>query len=168
MADIEFSIEQIGLEDVIWRIKSLPPELQHQIITEVGEYAVKVLSEKQPPPRYVSRRRAYGKSFFTKKQQRYFFWALKNGIIDVPYKRTGRLAEGWSVQHGQGKGWATIVNSTPYAPFVQGFDQSRHEKLVGWKRLVDIVAGELSFRSSRFRKIVMDAVQKAIRKLNLG
>jgi hypothetical protein len=167
MADEMFSIEQIGLEDVLWRIKSLPAEAQAEIVHDVGVYSLDVLEKKQPKQKYVTRKRAYGKSFFTRKQQRYFFWALKEGIIDVPYKRTGTLGRSWSVKYG-GNSWATITNSAPYAPFVQGFDQSRHEKLVGWKKLVDIINGELSFRSSKFRKVVMDAVQKAIRKLKLG
>ena len=163
-----FSIEVVGLEDVLWRIKSLPAEAQKQIIEDVGTYSEKVLQEKQPAQKYVSRRRAYGKPFFTAKQRRYFFWALKEGIIDVPYHRTGKLGKGWKVKRDPRAGWATITNAVPYAPYVQGMVQSRHEKLGGWKRVVDIIAGELSFRSSKFRTAVMTATQKAIRKLKLG
>lgn len=162
------SLEVIGLEAVLSRIKSLPNEAKAQIVADVGAYAEGVLAERQPDPKYVTRKAAYGKSFFTAKQQRYFFWALKNGVIDVPYNRTGTLSAGWKVRYNLGAGYATITNSVPYAPYVQGIMQSRHEKLVGWKRVVDIIAGELSFRSSKFRTVVMSAVQKAIRKLQLG
>lgn len=34
--------------------------------------------------------------FKTAKQRRYFFWALKQGVITVPYKRTGKLGQSWT------------------------------------------------------------------------
>lgn len=164
----KFSIQQIGLEDILSRIKSLPAEAQSQIVSDVGAYSEDVLAKKQPPEKYVSRKRAYGQTFQSDKQRRFFFWALRTGKISVPYNRTGKLAAGWKVRYNKSKGWATITNSVPYAPFVQGFNQSKHENLVGWKRVVDIIAGELSFRSSKFRAVCMAATQKAIRKMKLG
>jgi hypothetical protein len=168
MAEPTFSIEMQGLEQLISRISSLPKEAKEQVVADVGAYSEKVLEETQPNPRYVTRKRAYGRTFESDKQRRWFFAALREGRISVPYHRTGALGRGWKVSYQKSAGWATITNSVPYAPFVQGFDQSRHEKLVGWKRLVDIIAGELSFRSSKFRTTCMTAVQKAIRKLRLG
>ena len=40
--------------------------------------------------------RPYPKMLRTAKQRRYFFWALKQGIISVPYVRTGKLGQSWT------------------------------------------------------------------------
>ena len=85
MARTNFSIETMGMEDVLSRIASLPDTAKDEILRDVGKHSEWVLRTKQPPKRYVSRLQAYGKSFFTLKQQRYFFWALRKGIIKVPY-----------------------------------------------------------------------------------
>ena len=34
--------------------------------------------------------------FKTAKQRRYFFWAVSNGVIQVPYVRTGKLGQSWT------------------------------------------------------------------------
>ena len=40
--------------------------------------------------------RPYPKMLRTERQRRYFFWALKNGVIQVPYHRTGKLGQSWT------------------------------------------------------------------------
>lgn len=40
--------------------------------------------------------RPYPKMLRTEKQRRYFFWALKQGVIQVPYVRTGKLGQLWT------------------------------------------------------------------------
>ena len=35
-------------------------------------------------------------TFKTARQRRYFFWALKQGLIQVPYQRTGKLGQSWT------------------------------------------------------------------------
>lgn len=34
--------------------------------------------------------------FKTAKQRRYFFWAVRQGLITVPYVRTGKLGQSWT------------------------------------------------------------------------
>jgi hypothetical protein len=46
------------------------------------------------PPQYTGRMPG---GFKTLKQRRYFFWALKQGIIQVPYQRTGAYGRGWQI-----------------------------------------------------------------------
>lgn len=159
------SIEVQGLEQVMHRIKSLPPEARDEVLHDGAEYSLTVLRD-EPPPKYVTRTAAYGQPFFTEKQRRWFFAALNSGEIDVPYHRTGGMKAGWGYQQ---MGYEVkFTNSKPGAQFVMGAQQSRHEKLVGWKKVQDIIDGKLSFRSSKFRDVIMKAYQKAIRKLQLG
>jgi len=160
------SIRISGLDDVISRIRRLPPVLKEEVLSEVSDYALDVLRE-YPPQKYVSRADAYGTPFFTEKQRRFFFWALRSGAIDTPYNRTGTLADSWSARQAEGQVY--FENSAPHAPYVMGFTaQSRHEAKVGWKKITALLSGPLSFRSSAFRAVVARAYQAALRRLNLG
>jgi hypothetical protein len=160
------SIEIQGLEQVISRISRLPPEAIKEVLTDVSAYALTVLKQ-EPPQKYVTRAEAYGQTFQSEKQRRWFFAALSSGKISVPYHRTGRLSAAWEAKVSAHE--VKFTNAAPSAPFVVGYAfQSRHEKLVGWKKVTDILSGPLSFLSSKFRAVVMDAYQKAIHKLQLG
>jgi hypothetical protein len=159
-----------GLDGLLSRISSLPKELQDEILADVSEYAMQILAE-YPQYRYISRAQAYGQQagglgWFSDAQRRYVMAAISEGKITIPYTRTGNLGASWTVTRSGDK--IVISNSAQYAPYVVGFAaQSRHEKSVGWKKITDTLQ-KLSFRSSKFRDVVMGAVMKAIRKLKLG
>jgi hypothetical protein len=36
--------------------------------------------------------------FYTEKQRRYVLWAIRNGVIAVPYRRTNQLSESWQTE----------------------------------------------------------------------
>ena len=162
----DISVEIQGLESVMSRIRRLPDELKNQVLDDVSDYSLEVVRE-YPPQKYVTRRAAYGQTFFSDKQRKFFFAALRDGRISVPGVRTGALADAWSVQRNSSG--AVFSNTKSYAPYVMGaIGQSRHEKLVGWKKINEIIDRQLSFQSSKFRNVVQKAYQKAIRKLQLG
>lgn len=156
-------VEVQGLDEFEAKLKKLPVEVQDFVVDDVSKYYINVFKAEQPPQNYVTRKAAYGVTFFTARQRRWFFAALREGLIDVPYKRTQALRNAWR-QVGEGAR-SFIANDRPGAPFVVGDEtQSRHEKLVGWFR-----AGELmEKRLPRALKIADAAVKKAIRKLGLG
>jgi hypothetical protein len=54
----------------------------------------------------------------SERQRRYVLWAIRNGIIEVPYKRTRRYAQGWKIAKVQG-GYR-LSNSVPYSKWVGG------------------------------------------------
>ena len=64
---------------------------------------------------------------WTDKQRRWFFWALKAGKIDVPYKRTGLL--GRRVTSQAERTGTNVTGSVgldvPYAPWVVGPDKKQ-------------------------------------------
>lgn len=82
-------------------------------------------------PRRVTRRAAYGRSFQSDRQRRWFFWALDAGYIRVPYNRTFAMRRGWRIE---GSGSSTrVVNDTEAAKYSMGDEtQARLNKLVGW------------------------------------
>ena len=160
-----------GADQIMSRIRSLPDETRKQIYEDVGEYGLTVIRE-YPKQRSVSRAQAYpnapaGPGWFSDKQRKYVMAKIRRGDIKVPYSRTQTLANSWKATAT--KDDLVFSNMQKYAPYVMGnAAQSNHEKLVGWKKIVDIIDGKLSFKSSKFRDVVMSATQSAIRKLKLG
>ena len=107
-----------------------------QTLEEVGGFMREKLRD-YPAYRYVSRKAAYGQSFFSDKQRRWFFAALAEGRI-TPGKanRTGALGEGWQIVKTDPKA-LNLVNEVPYAVFVQGTvtQQARQPRMAGWKSI---------------------------------
>jgi len=128
-----------------------------QTVRQTAEFIAKKLRDEQPPYKYVSRQQAFGVTFFSDRQRRYFFWALREGIINVPYRRTGALAAGWKVDVSGTQ--ATVTNAVPSAPYVQSRPrQSRMMTMIGWPTVEDYVdkyEGEIG-------RIAFGIVQQAI------
>ena len=107
-------------------------QVVHQTTDEVSEFFKRKMQD-YPPQKRVTRQQAYGKTFFTDKQRRWFFGALNRGELEIPYRRTKKLAEGWTVLKGT-RGERSLTNITPYAPLVQDRSrQSRMMKIIGWR-----------------------------------
>ena len=102
--------------------------------------------------------------FVSDKQRRYFFWALKQGKIEVPYRRgqspgSEDLGQRWTVAT-RDQGFTVIVgNNASYGPFVQSHDsQSKMMKVIGWKtdqQVLDENKGEVV-------EYIRDAIVKII------
>lgn len=154
-------IDVRGIPELQAKLAKLPDAVQDMAIDEVADYLLNVLKQ-YPPPNYVTRARAYGQTFQSAKQRKWFFWALDNGFINVPYRRTQGLARGWK-KLGKGRD-ALLANETEAAQFTMGDGtQSRHEKLVGWKTL-SVIIGE---RSAEIRRRAEAGVKKGIKKAGL-
>ena len=154
-------IELLGVKEIEAKLNKLPVEVADEAINDVQDYMLNVL-RMYPPKNYITRKQAYGQTFQSDKQRRWFFWALNSGTIEIPYRRTQTLSKGWhKVRNGL---FGYLVNYTPYAVYVLGErKQSRHEELVGWKK----VSQEISDRAEKINKIIDEAAKKAIRKLGL-
>ena len=166
--DIEF---EPGIAQITSRISSLPDEYIAEVLEAIGDHALGVLKDSQPRYKYVSRAEAYpdapaGPGWFSDRQRRYVMGAINRGEIVVPYHRTGEMAEAWIF--GKSENTYRLSNTTPGVEFVMGDQQARQPALVGWKKASAIVAGALTFRSSKFRKAVQSAYQRALRKVYLG
>lgn len=122
--------------------RKLPPGARGEMVKQTVGAVAKFLHEQvreYPAQRYVSRQAAYGRTFFSDRQRRWFFAALRSGEIDVPYHRTSTLRDGWRIVERSRKE-VGLVNDVRYAPFVMGKDtQSRHERAVGWLTVQDII-----------------------------
>lgn len=99
------------------------------------------------PYKFVTRKSAYGFSFFTIKQRRWFFWSLNTGQID-PGKnnRTGKSTEAWTYSPlTKGKNYAyKLVNDTPGGYWTRDDKrQARQPAKVGWKKVSAVVKANM-------------------------
>jgi hypothetical protein len=155
-------IDLLGVKELNAKLSKLPEEVADTALTDVQDYMLNVLKSDQPTPNYVTRKAAYGQTFQSDKQRRWFFAALGDGRISVPYHRTQALSRGWhKVRSGL---FGYIVNNMPGISFVMGErNQSRHEEMVGWKK----VSQQIEDRKDKINKIIDAAAKKALRKLGL-
>jgi len=153
---------QVSIEgfDVIQRtFQYLPQFARDKFAEEMGKYLVKELQEYEPPNRFVTRKAAYGKSFFTRRQQKWFFWALRTGRIRVPYVRTHELRRSWRL-HGKGES-VYIQNDRSGVPYVMGdIGQSRHERMVGWETVGQFVEKRTKTIETRGNQIITKTLRQ--------
>lgn len=155
MPDDFIGLDVTGIKEVQKMLALIPPEVQDVVVDKVDDYMLNVL-RLYPKPRHIKRKTAYGVTFFSDKQRRYYFWALREGIINVPYKRTQTLARGWRVL-GKGK-QSIIANETPYADLVMGKGQSRMMSRIGWHTIPRIIKD----RIARITEIANATAQRGI------
>jgi hypothetical protein len=92
--------------------------------------------------------------------RRGFFWHLKHGDINTPYKRSGDLRKQWSKSSSGGGFISTISNSLGYAPLVQGWEsQTRGHKWSGW--LTD--KGAMNVYGPKIKQRIMDAIEEELK-----
>jgi len=94
------------------------------------------------PYKFVTRKSAYGFSFFTVKQRRWFFWALKTGKIDPGSgKRTGESTAAWkAVPRNDGYRF-TVQNNTAGGYWTRhDKKQARQLGKVGWRKIMTVLA----------------------------
>ncbi|MBK8772626.1 MAG: hypothetical protein IPM06_19675 [Rhizobiales bacterium] len=98
----------------------------------------------------------------TAKQRRYFFWALKQGIIKVPYERRGKLGQSWTWRISSlGNGLHGVAGTDKgYARYVQS---SAHQALIhrgNWRTEMDAIRELRSDIIARFRRDIAAYVQR--------
>jgi hypothetical protein len=163
MASGDFvGIEVQGLEELQALLAKLPVEVQDIVTDDVSAYMLNVLKT-YPPQRHITRKQAYGRTFESDKQRRFFFAALKDGRIKVQYHRTQHFRNSWQ-QVGKGRR-SFLANEMPYGSFLVNDDgQSNMAKLGGWKTLTAV----MKQRFNQILRVANAAAVKAIRKLKLG
>jgi hypothetical protein len=98
-------------------------------------YVKRIMAEYPPSP---GGRPQFPNGFKTKKQQRYFFWALKNGAIEVPYRRgvspqSETLGRKWTIEGRHGGMTRVVSNNASYGPIVHSAElQAAYHETTGW------------------------------------
>jgi phage gpG-like protein len=162
MPDTGATIEIQGLDELVKKLDDLKQLRKvHAGIRAAGMY-VKGRLAKYPRRKRVKISEIGG--WASEKQRRWFFWALKEGKIEVPYRRgispgSEDLASKWTSKYDKNKFEAVVGNNASYARFVMGDKQTKMMKRIGWKT-VETVSKE---ETKRVQEYVFDAVMRAIK-----
>jgi len=133
-----------GMSEALRKINVL---LKKQaVVRGVQKAAVFVKGEiaEYPPVKRLSRRQVYGETFASDKQRRFFFAALRDHKIDVPYRRgispgSERHGQSWTVRPEKGGLRAVIGSDTSYGRRLQDAPKmSLYAAAVGWKPVQEI------------------------------
>ncbi len=131
-----------GVESALHRVKGLltNPTIKAELFTSTAN-ATQWMTDFYPPVR--QRRPKF--RFATRKQQRWFWWAVKKKLITVPYVRTRNLAQAVQLEgrDANGTGFTLLVTVNqqiaPYAQHVIGKTQLPGHKDTGWPLLAEQV-----------------------------
>ena len=137
------SVQLQGLDEIMKKVKNLEDLKAVKVGLKAGADHLKNQARIYPP-----RRLGAHVEFVSDRQRKFFFWALKNGKIEVPYARGSSpgsedLANRWSAKESnQGLTW-TIGNNASYARLAQDEDkQTQMHKRTGWHTIQRIVDHE--------------------------
>lgn len=130
--DFQFELDGVneatGALERIRNLKRLARQME--IAVKDVQFALKIY-----PPQI----RGMHVMFVSEKQRRYFFAALADGTIQVPYRRTRTLGRRWTtkVEFVNGGVVGTIGNVTPYAPLVQSRTEQAGIHYMHWQTAED-------------------------------
>lgn len=137
------------------------PKVLRNVAVAVGE-EVRRVAQTYPKQNHSAASAAF--TFASDKQRRWFFAALREGKIDVPYNRTRKLRDGWNIKS---RGTQAIVgNEVPYAPYVHSpGGQTSMMAAIGWPTTEDIRDRVES--GGRIKRIVQKVIGDALARIGL-
>jgi len=156
------SINIRNVEKIQAYLKTVPRGTIRAAMEAIAEYIAGDEShglKHYPGYKYVTRKSAYGMTFFTAKQRRWF-WA--NGGPDmIGDNRTGRTADAWQVNPTNDGYRMSITNNTPGAYFtMHDFGQARQPARVGWRKVSEVVQSNLAGALRHANAMVKQFLQK--------
>jgi hypothetical protein len=155
MADDFLSVD---IDDFVTRsLPLIPNAIRKEIADELPDKLLEIVKQEPPYSGGVTRKQAYGVSFFSDKQRRWFFANVDS--LDIPYNRTHQTSEGWAIINNGGN--RILENRTPNAWRVYGYQQPRILGIIGWKKLRDIMQAN----KPTISKVIKTAVKMAINRI---
>lgn len=121
-----------GLDKLLKKLGKMGPDVYKPAVAEAATHVKDVIA-RYPPRRYGPQ------PFKTARQRAYVLWALKNGIIEIPYRRgmsPGSQAVGrrWTVEFRDGGLTAAVGNNASYVRYLHDAEQqSAYHQTTGWK-----------------------------------
>lgn len=161
MIEINSSEIYSSLRRITGKLGKLGEFAEDNIINAVNPAVVRLMQIYEPWKK-VTRLAAYGQTFQSDKQRRWFFAALRDGTIDVPYRRTFAMKNAWVIR-GRGRS-SSIVNDSAGAIYAMGSKtQSPLHKLMGWKT----VEWRLQHPGREFANAAINGIRDAIKRAGL-
>ena len=142
MSGYKFSFGPVrGVEAVNRFLKSLPRGTISVALVAFTEYVIGNDSrglKHYPSYKHVNRSKAYGQTFQSDKQRRWFWY--NGGPSMIGDHRTGMTAKNWGYNVTKGGYGITITNPTEGAYYtMHDSGQARQPALVGWRRVRDVI-----------------------------
>lgn len=150
---MSYGITIEGLDDLLARLdkisdgsKALHDGMQRAADMVQGKVKVYPKASGKPQP------------FKTDKSRRWFFANLREGNINVPYKRGPTLGTKWAVEVAGDGSWAKIGNNTPYAKLVQGRDDQAAYHKGTWQTAEDTLDDNTKNVVEELRAVIQAAL----------
>lgn len=150
-----------GMDELLDKLKSLEDMRQFIAAMKAGAEHIKGTVDVYPPD-IVPREPM--SPFWTDKQRRYFFAALKEGKIEVPYRRgtspgSQMLNKKWTIGEENGGLTQIVGNNVTYGPFLMDeTSQTPYMKRRGWKTIQTVVKEQ----TDRVVKFISDKLNEII------
>jgi hypothetical protein len=107
------SVSVKGVDEVVRKMNRLASMDGAKRGIAAGAALLKAKMADYPPPN------PKPQPFKSDKQRRFVMAALREGRLGFPYKRTGKLGQGWTVTFTSGGLGAVVGNSVAHGPLVQ-------------------------------------------------
>jgi hypothetical protein len=143
---MQVKIQVRGIEKVQSSLRDLPRGVVKVGLNAIGDWFVGTDNRglrHYPSYRHVSRKRAYGMTFSSEKQRRWFF---ANGGADmIGNHRTGNTKNAWKAVKSSGGYKLSLQNNTPGAYYTMSDKgQARQPAMVGWRKVSEVVKSNLA------------------------
>lgn len=137
------TVQITGVDNLVSKLRILGKLQVVRAYMQAGAEYIKGKLAVFPAQRRLTRTEVYGQPFQSEKQKRFFFAALADGRIEVPYHRdeseaSYRFGDRWNIAESDKGLTQTIDNDTPYGHWVMGDDQSLFMQAMGWHKVSDI------------------------------
>jgi len=167
MGDIRISIK--GMAEVQHALENFPRQLAQYLARAGWEAGSEILNTKGLRAYPPDKPRAPQSQYWSDNQRRHFFWLLRTGQIEVPYRRgLSRRSETYGKQFYIDRdvnNWITrIGNRASYAKYLGGLEQSKYMENRGWLQL-RFAAGQKFFR---IQKIYEAWINRLIIDMHIG
>lgn len=136
----------LGLEEWKAFIKEIPQGVR---VTFMRAFTTYIIGDKnhglkhEPAYKYVSRKSAYGQTFVSEKQRRWF-WA--NGGPDmIGNNRTHEISNAWEMKV-RDSSWThvSVENGADGVGWVMGLGQARQPAKVGWRDILKVIQDNMT------------------------
>ena len=136
-----------GVDNLVSKLRILGKLQVVRAYMQAGAQYIKGKLETLPSQKRITRTEVYGQPFQSDRQRRFFFAALNEGTIEVPYHRgespsSEAMNRSWTTVESDEGLTQTIGNDTTYGHWVMGDDQSLFMQAMGWKKASDIADEE--------------------------
>jgi hypothetical protein len=156
MADF-ITVSLVGMDKIEAKLKILPDAVADMGVEAANNYLLNAVVRKEVPAyKHISYQDAYGKP-----PAPGFFYKLKHGLIDVPYRRRGPgsgVTGSWFI-NGKGR-TSYLTNNDPAAHWVYSENQARMMSMIGWLRVSQIIDKYTRQIVGAFDRSVRNAIKK--------